>query len=43
MSLNAAGEEGDDGRESDCEDVFDLDMDWEIEEYLDLGPPELGR
>ena len=34
-----AGEEGD-GRESDCEDVFDLDLDWE---YLDLGPPVLGR
>ena len=33
------GEEGD-GRESDCEDVFDLDLGWEC---LDLGPPVLGR
>ena len=43
MSLNAAGEEGADGREGDCEDVFDLDLDWEIEACLDLGPPGLGR
>ena len=37
-----AGEEGD-GREGDCEEVFDLDLDWEVEERLDLGPPGLGR
>ena len=26
---------------SDCEDVFDLDLDWEVER-LDFGSPGLG-
>ena len=37
MLLNV-GEEGE-GREGNCEDVFDLDVNWEC---LDLGPPGLG-
>ena len=41
MPLNA-GEEGQEGegREGDCKDVFDLDLDWEC---LDLGRGWGGR
>ena len=41
MLLNV-GEE-DEGREGDCEEVFDLDLDSEVEERLDFGSPGLGR
>ena len=35
MPLNT-GEEGD-GREGDCEDVFDLDLDWECLDWGEVG------
>jgi hypothetical protein len=40
---DAAAEEGDDGREGDCEDVFDLDLDWEGCLDLRLGERSMRK